>query len=291
VGRYWKRDLSVTLSGKGGSLTVENLKISFDGTKTLGSKQNQFTVDIWNLIPSHRKQLGDEFDKIEVRAGYKELNPGVIFSGNIRDVTNTLEEDGGLNVKSHLECGDGDKGFNQGAISKTFPAKTKPKDMVKAVLKTMPEIDAGPLRGLDDLPETKRPVSIFGWSFRQLDTFARQYGFYWSVQNGKAQTMKRDEALDDVIVLSKQTGVVGVPDQTDKGIKVKCLLNPRLLPGRQIDVRSDFLDENSGRGKQATDQGGGLFRVASVHLYGGNREDDFFCEVEGNRMQGKKVKK
>lgn len=290
MGRYWKRHLVVTLSGKGGSLTVENLKIEFDGTKTLGSKQNQFTVDIWNLTPAHRAMLGDEFDKIEVTAGYKEIEPGVIFSGNIRDAEHILDEEGN-DIKSHIDCGDGDKGINQGAISKTFPAKTKPKDMVKAVLKTMPDVQIGTLAGLDDLPETKRPTSLFGWSFRQMDTFARQHGFYWSIQNGKAQTMKRDEALDDVIVLSKETGLLETPSVTDKGIKFKCFLNPRLLPGRQIDIRSAFLDETSGRDKRATDRGGGLFRAASVRLYGGNRQDDFFCEGEGNRMQGKKVKK
>lgn len=292
MSRQWKRIVRVTLSGKGGSLSVENLKLEFSVKKSLGSKQNEATISIWNLTPSHRAQLGEEFDKIELEAGYEEAGASIIFKGNIREAKHTLEGGGGgADVKSEIECGDGDKGVNKGAISKTFPKGTKPKKMIEALVKEMPDVELGEMKGIDDLPASKRPTSLFGWSFRRLDDLGRAHAFYWSIQNGRFEAMKNDAHLSETIRLSKDTGLVGSVEITDKGIKCKALLNPRVAPGRVVDVQSGFLDEGSGRGKQPSDRGGGLFRVATCTFSGGNRQEEFYVDLEANRVQGGKVVK
>lgn len=286
--RQWKRVIRVKISGKGGSLTVDQLKIVFSVSKSIGSKQNTATISIWNLTKSHRKQLGEEFDKIELEAGY-EGSVATIFKGSIRDVTTTKE--GEADVKSEMECGDGDEGINKGAVSKTFPKGTKPKDVVDHIVGEMPSVSKGEMKGLDKLPAYKRPVTIYGWGARELDKIGREHGFYWSIQNGEFQAVKNDETLNGSTVISKETGMIGIPEVTDKGVKVKALLNPNVAPGKMIDVRSDFLDEESGRDKRKSDDGGGLFRVASVTFEGTNRGEEFYVEAEGNRVEGNKVVK
>jgi len=288
VTRQWKRKVEVTISGKAGALTIRDLRIEFEVSKSIGSKQNTATITVWNLTKSHRKQLGEEFDTIELKAGYEDGGASTIFKGSIRDVTHTKET---ADVKSAMECGDGDEGINKGAVSKTFPAGTKPKAIAEHIIGEMPKTTKGEIKGIDDLPAYKRPVTIYGWAHRELDKLGREHGFYWSIQNGEAQVVKNDKALSKTTVLSSRTGLIGIPEITDKGVKVKALLNPEIVPGHQIDVRSEFLDEQSGKDKRKSDEGGGLFRVSSVTFSGDTRGEQFYVEAEGNRIEGGRVVK
>jgi hypothetical protein len=288
VTRQWKRVVRVKISGKGGSLTVDKLRIKFSVSKSIGSKQNTATISIWNLTKSHRKQLGEEFDKIELEAGYEGGEVSTIFKGDIRDVTHTKET---ADVESAIECGDGDEGVNKGAVSKTFPKGTKPKDIVDYLVGEMPGASKGEMKGLDNLPAYKRPVSVYGWAARELDKLGREHGFYWSSQNGQIEAVKNDQHLSQTTVISRETGMIGIPEITDKGVKVKALLNPKVVPGHLIDVRSDFLDETSGKDKRASDEGGGTFRVSECTFSGDNRDVEFYVEAEGNRVEGGKVVK
>lgn len=289
--RQWMREIEVTISGSAGTITVKDLKIDFSVEKSIGSKQNTATISVWNLTKSHRKQLGEEFDQIELKVGYRDGPKTMLFKGSIRDVTHTKET---ADIQSEIECGDGDEGIGKGAVSKTFDAGTKPKEIIEYVVKEMPKTDLGKLtKGIDRLPAFARPVSLFGWGFQALDALGRQHGFYWSVQNGEVEVVKNDEVIEDggPIVISSDTGMIGIPEVTDKGVKVKALLNAKIMPGRQIDVRSNFLDEDSGRDKRKSDEGGGLFRVSSCTFSGSNRSEEFYVEVEGNRVEGGKVRK
>lgn len=284
----WGRVVIATISGKAGTLTVSDLRIDATGQKGIGSKQNTATIAIWNLTKSHRKQLGEEFDTIELKAGYRNGPIFTVFKGNIRDVTTTQE---GADIKSEMECGDGDEGINKGAVSKTFPAGTKPKEIVEYLQKEMPGTTKGEMKGLDGLPAYKRPVSLYGWAFREMDKLGREHGFYWSVQNGQVEAVKNDQVLPSSVVLSKDNGLVEIPEVTDKGIKAKCLLRPDISPGRQVDVRSDFLSEESGEEKSKSDEGGGLYRIAELSFDLTNRGQNFYYEFEANRVEGGKVVK
>lgn len=284
----WLRRVKVTVEGKGGTLVVENLKIDFSGQMTIGSAQNSGTVTIYNLAKENRGKLGEEFDKLTLECGYESGQSGILIKGEIRDVTHKLD---GADISSEIEIGDGDEGVNKGIASKTFPAGTKPKDVVKYLVSQMPGTKQGTIKGMDDLPPYKRPVAVYGYASRELDTVGREHKAYWSIQNGTAEMVKADAYIDDVTVLSRETGLIGTPEVTDKGIKVRCLINPKIKPNRAIDVRSAFLDESSGRGKEASDQGGGLFRVATIAFTGTNRGGDFYFDIEGNRIQGGKVVK
>ncbi|WP_377838697.1 phage protein [Bosea sp. UC22_33] len=286
--RQWWRIVEVTVSGKAGTLTVRDLKIDFEVSKGIGSKQNTATISIWNLTASHRKQLGEEFDKIELKVGYKAGPLSTIFKGNIRDVTHTKET---ADVKSAMECGDGDEAFSKGAVSKTFPSGTKPKEIVDYLAGEMPGATKGEMKGIDDLPAYKRPVTLFGWSWSEMDKIGREHGFYWSIQNGQVEAVKNDQVLQGTTVLSSETGMLSIPEITDKGVKIKALLNADIAPGRQIDVRSDFLDEDSGRDKRKTDQGGGIFRVSDVTFSGSTRSEEYYVEAEASRVEGGKVVK
>lgn len=295
--RLFGRIIRVTVEGDGGSATFigdqspePGLSISGTCTQTIGSKQNAGTVTIKNLSQARRNMLGNEYDKVTVEFGWKGMAPWVLFSGDIRDVSHTKTSP---EIETAIEVGDGDKAIGKGKASKTFPAGTKPKDIVEYLRKQMPGIAKGEIKGLDDLPATKRPTTVYGYAYRELDTIGRQHGFYWSLQNGKMQAVKADEHLGGSTIISQETGLLGSVTPTDKGVKFTCLIQPGIEPGRMVDVRSAFLDTGTGKGKdkRTTDAGGGLFRVASVAYTIASRDDECTAEVEANRIQNGKVVK
>jgi hypothetical protein len=297
MSRLFGRIIRVTVSGKAGSATFigdqspeAGLQIAFTTQATLGSKPNSGTVTITNLSKARRNMLGEEYDSLTLEVGYKDSGPQVLLKGDIRDVAHAKTSP---DITTTIEVGDGDQAFEKGKASKTFPAGTKPKEIVEYLRKQMPGLAKGEVKGLDELPATKRPTTVYGHAYRELDTLGRQHGFYWSIQNGKFQALKSDEHLGGNILISGETGLLGVPTPTDKGCKVTTLIIPGLAPGKLIDVRSDFIDTGAGQGreKRSTDAGGGLFRIATIAYAGSSREDDFTAEIEANRVQGDKVKK
>lgn len=146
----------------------------------------------------------------------------------------------------------------------------------------MPGTTKGSFVGLDDLPATKRPYTVFGYAAKEMDKLGREHGFYWSIQKGHVEAIKNDAFIDDRQSFDPQSGLIGTPTVTDKGIKAKVLLHPKLAPNRVVEIKSPFLDET---GKA------GAYRLSTVSFKGSNRDTDFYAEIEGNKIQGKKVVK
>ncbi|GJD30024.1 hypothetical protein PMNALOAF_1267 [Methylobacterium adhaesivum] len=272
--QYLRRVIA-TFKGDSGSYRVTDLKISFEVSKTITGTPNAAEISIWNMAGGNRSRIGKEFDRVTLQAGYEKAgNIGIIFDGHVREVTHSRDD---TDIVTKIECGDGDKAKRKGVIAKTFPAKTKPKDMVKEILKNMPDVAQGEWKGLDDLPEYKRPVTMCGPCWRELDKIGRSHKLFWSVQDGALEIIPKDGNLQDEVLISKATGMVGVPSVTDAGIKVTTLLNPQLRCNRLVKVESQILELN-GKGQR--------YRISGLSFSGDNRDGDFHAVVQGETVKG-----
>lgn len=244
--RQYLRRVVVTLSGPNGDLKVTDLKIAFEIDKNADANPNTAVIWIYNFSKANRGKINKEFEKVRVEAGYQghpgeKGNVGVIFDGQISDVLHMREE---TSIVSIIECGDGDKGIRLGTIARAFQKRTKPKEMIEAIQKEMPDVALGEIKDAESLPETESEVVMCGSCKRELNKLGRTYGFLWSVQDGALEVCPKKKAFDEVIVISADTGMVGQPSITDNGLMVKTLLNPHLRINRQVEVRSEFLEMN-----------------------------------------------
>lgn len=282
--RQWLRKVRATFTGDGGELVVEALKIAFRVSKVISGTPNAAEIEIWNLSRENRMKIKKEFDKVRIEAGYEgslggKGNVGIIFEGFIRDIRHRRED---TDIITTVESGDGDKGIRQGVISKTFPAGTKPSEMIEELRKRMPGVDKGVIQdAVKDLPAYKRPVVMCGPCRKELDKIGRTHNLYWGVQDGAMEVVSGDSYVDEVVVISQQTGMIGIPDITDDGIRVSCLLNPQLRIARVVEIRSETLEMNDQQGR---------FRVSCVDFQGDNRDGDFTATVAGDKIDGGKVK-
>lgn len=289
------RKVRVTLQGSGGGVTINpgndtdrQLKVSFNIAKGISGTANEANdIEIWNLSEEHRNAIGKEFDHVTLEAGYTPpsggSNVGIIFRGNLRDVAHPVEHTrDGADIITRISCGDGDKALRKATMSKTFPAGSKVRDIVEEVQKQFEAegVARGEWKGLDDLPPYKRPYSVCGSCAREMERLGRSHDLYWSIQNETLEIIPGDGFIESAVLLTPDTGLIGVPTITDNGVQAVALLNPEIRPNRKVVIQSETLEMNSE---------GGAYRVSAARYYGDNRNGSFHVVIDGERIEGGKV--
>lgn len=284
----WLRKVRVTLQGTGGSYVINpggvqqhEIKVAFSVSRNISSTPNEGTITIYNLAQEHREAIGREFDTVTLEAGY-ENNTGVIFMGQIRDLEHQARESvqntrSGLDILTQINVGDGDSALRRAVISKTFPAGSTVEEITEGIYT---ELEAqGLARGEWMLPEDvlkyKRPYSVWGTAFKELNLLGRSHRFYWSVQNGAVEIIPHDGALPGTIYLDKYTGLIEAPTITDNGIKVRALLNPAARPNRTVTVQSTIINLTNS-----------TYRISEVEFYGDNHKGSFEMRITGETLRG-----
>jgi hypothetical protein len=265
-------------------LNQHDLTIAFTIHKSLSSTTNPGTISVYNLSEGQRNMMGYEMDDVKLEAGYLGLdggkgNVGIIHWGQIRDIFHKREK---ADIVTELYVGDGDKGVRTAVVNTAYKANTPVRDMVMDAVSSFQAggVAAGEIKLPDNIPIMKRPYAMIGGSKDNLDLLARSYGFYWSIQNNALEIVPQDGALSGMVLIAPETGLVGTPTITDKGVKAVALLNPEVRPGREFMVKSALLSTNAA---------GGTYRCSEAIFAGDNRSGDFTVTVTGERMTGGKV--
>ncbi|ODS43191.1 hypothetical protein BGK37_12345 [Pasteurella multocida] len=229
-GRQWK----VELSNENETLIIEQLRVSFEIDKTINEKPNPAKISIWNLNRTHINQaLSQSFKKLTLLVGYHELR--TIYSGDINKIK--VRRDG-LDFILDIECSDGFKAYTESRVSSTLKKGATDEQIVKEIQKTMPKVNESAV----DIPNKRqlpRGRVMNGDSREVLNRIARNNNADWSIQDGNLVFLPKDKVLnDDIVLLSQETGMLGMPEQTDDGLELSCLLNPALQIGGLVNVKS-----------------------------------------------------
>jgi len=143
--------------------------------------------------------------------------------------------------------------------------------------KGMPGTELGDIVGLDELPPIDSNYSYSAPTKRVMDELGRTYGFYWSIQNGALEIIKRDKYINQVTRITPDTGMISTPSVTDKGISFQCLLDPSVRPNRVVELWSPKMAEQGIDGK---------YRVSAAKYSGSNRDGQYLVECEAELISG-----
>lgn len=235
---------------------------------------NSLTLRIYNLASATAQQIQQEFTQVVLRAGYPD-NFGIIFKGTIKQVQKGASA-GSTNVSgvrvgqetpadTYLDifASDGDQPYNWGLINQTLAAGHTPNDVANAISKAMAGavpagfagndsptgqtsgtqdaggFDANPLPdGMQQRPSPRGRV-MYGMARDHADILADTNGLNWSIQGGVLQWLPYSSYKPgDAIVLTSQTGLIGLPQQTQDGIAIRSLLNPAIGPGQRVQINN-----------------------------------------------------
>jgi hypothetical protein len=223
-------------------MDLSNLRCSFSIQKTTLQTPNMLYARIYNLAPATLAKV-IEFTRIQVYAGYKYANYGVIYDGEVIQYRRGKENP----VDSYLEihAADGDT-VNKALLFKTYPAGTKERQFLDDFNAKKKELD--PNFKVDQIDSSlyndkiQRDCVIAGHA-RTVERrlFLASGAQHW-IDNGAFVAITEDHYKDgEVVVLSPNTGLIGMPEVTPQGIQAKCLLNPKLKLGGLVQIDSDLL--------------------------------------------------
>lgn len=229
----------------------ENLQILFSVAKTMTGIPNESTITIYNLHPQTRQALMQPELQAELYVGWKNTGaPTLLASGDVVLVVPTKE---GTSNQTVLTMFDGYGAIASATVCKTYPPGTYIQaiifDLVMAmdgVVLDLNKINIGGRVG-------EKGYSVAGRVSKELDKLANSYSFTWSIQNGVFQVIQDAFASKTRHFISSDSGglfkaIAQLQDpsqlsagQIQVGMTITALIQPQILPGDTVMLKSDFV--------------------------------------------------
>jgi hypothetical protein len=239
----WIRRLTLSVGGK--KLDLTNMQAQFVVRLKDSPNPNWCYVKVTNLAEQNATEL---FSKgagaaIELEAGYKS-RIGPIFKGTASQMRKG-KEDNGTDTYFDVMAVANTPAWGYSFVNKTLKAGHTFKDIVDEVLKPMKEkgVEIGFIAELGKRKFPRASV-LLGHPRDILNDVAYSTNTSWSIQNEKFQMVKNNGNVGgEVPVLNGRTGLIGIPEQTLKGIKVVCLLDSGMRVRGQVKIDTKNINE------------------------------------------------
>lgn len=299
MSKLWGRKYKITVvdNASGNGWEVSDLRCSFTIEKQLNEVSKISVVHIFNLSPATESNILKEANRVIIEAGYeaaetsqdssgkktvKELQYGKIYDGNIIQMIRT--KDNNVDYDLCLVCLDGDEYLNYGLVMQTIKQfSSTPRDFVN-ILAEKSNYPVKTEKISNNLENKKLPRGkvFFGQPRDYLRDIAYENnGIFW-IENNKLNLIKITDVLEDeAIVLTPETGLIGYPTQVDKGVQLRCLLDPRIKLNVLVKIDNSAVRRIKGqRGSLITplDQDGEYHVIKITHI-GDTRGNDWYTDV------------
>ena len=280
---YGRRYRIIVGTGSGNGIDVSKLRCSFSIEKSMAETPNYSEVAIYNLSPQTENTLIKTGERIVIEAGYEGNQYGLIFDGDI--VQPLREKEDGTTYKLTLISQDGDLFLNGGVVNASFESGQTPRNIVNQItLKASESIQTGDIsENLEDKKLARGKV-VFGLARDYLRQISKSENATFYVNDRKAEIVKPDDApRGRIIDLTAKSGLIGIPEQQESGVKGKCLLNPFLNLNSfvHIDnsiVRMEKIARDSGIKQLDQD---GVYRIIKINHSGDTRGDTWYTDFVG----------
>jgi hypothetical protein len=258
------RKCTLVVSGRDlTGLDLSNLRIKFAVKRSETQTPNTADIRVYNLSLQDAVRVRDEFKQVVLEAGY-ESNYGVIFKGNITQVI--IGRESGTDTFIDIIAGDGDKAYNFSIVRETIAAGASQTDQVRSAIKAMNK--NGVTQGhIPELGGVKLPRGkvMFGNAKNYLSNSAETTENYWSIQDEKVTFVGKKAYLPgEAVVITAATGMVGSPQQTNDGVNVKTLLNPKIVTMGRVQLDNDTIQQQKLNLEQIAAQGGDNKKIGEL---------------------------
>lgn len=287
------RKASLVVSAGGQGLDLSALHFTFEIKQYDLQTPTTVRIRVYNLSDqgpnSSVDQIQKEFTRVTLQAGYQTGNYGLIFDGTIVQVRRGREN--ATDTYVDIIGAVGDEAANFAVVNTSLAAGKTFKDRADALTKAMGAQGVTPGYQADmpggALPRGKVMYGMARDHFRDL---AFSTDTKWSIQNGdKLQIIALNGYMPgDAVVLNSNTGMIGLPEQTQDGIKIRSLLNPQILIGGRVQIDNKSIQQATlGLGVQATAQNAfipsiaddGFYRVVVHEMRGDIRGNDWYSDM------------
>jgi len=241
----WIRKLGLVIFSDTKGLDLSEFHIKFEACNADVQSPNNCAIRIYNMSKATIKRIieNSEFKSVVINAGYEKGNYGVIFQGYIKQFRIGKES----NVDSYLDilASDGDIAYNQAFVNETMAKGSTRADVINAAAKAMNlPVDYGIFKtDVQHIPSIRGKV-LFGMARDKIKNESNNLNSGWSIQNGRIQIIPQNSYLKgEIVKLNSASGLIGIPEQTDEGIRFRCLLNSKLRIGGLVQIDNSIINQ------------------------------------------------
>lgn len=241
-------------------------------------------VRIYNLSRETARTITTEGTQLILSAGYAE-NFNTIFNGQITQAR--IGRENGTDTYLDITATDGDQFFNYTMVSMSVAAGT---DVIGRIgqIANAAGMQLGTVQAPTGGAKLARGAVFFGLPRDHLRNECSTIGANWCVENGKLDVIAEGGYKSgDVPVITAATGMIGVPEQTEIGIAVRCLLNPHLQQNMRVQLDNASIQQyaiqpNLSAQVQAalvpSIAADGIYKVLFVNHHGDTRGQDWYTD-------------
>jgi hypothetical protein len=280
--QYLRAATLIASTPNGDGVDLADLRVKFAVRKTETQTPNSAEVRVYNLSDSTKAQFKSVYTRVVLQAGYLG-NTGVIFDGTIKQVNSGRD---GADTYLDIYAGDGDVPYNTALVNATVAAGATYKDQIDTICQSS-KMPQGYVGGISSSP-LPRGKCYYGLARDALRQVASSASGVWSIQDGKVQILKVLDVLpNSAVVLTARTGLIGQAEQTNEGIKIRCLLNPQLRVGGVVQIDNSSIDlakpiqakDSTKVDKPAQLSSDGFYKILSLDYIGDTRGQDWYAHL------------
>lgn len=269
-----QRILRISVEVSGEMRTFEGLAMTARGSKFGSETQNTCDVEITNLSKDVRNYILTETSpfnknktpkKLIVEAGRVSTGVARLFIGDIISSSPTQPPDIGLKIKAQTGA------FKKGdLVARSGPAKEKLSVIAQRVAE-----DIGATLEFEAEDKFIANYSFSGAALRQVGALASA-GNIDAFQDDETLVVKdRNKPRENrVKVVDASTGMIGVPEATERGVKVTVLYDLETELGGRLDLTSEL--------NPALD---GSYTIYKVGFDLASREEAWYFDIEATRNE------
>lgn len=288
----WIRKVSLQVFNDSKARDLSTFRIRFDVRGADQESPNTAVIRVYNLSPETVENIRTEFGKVQLSAGYQQGNFGLIFSGDIKQFRKGRES--ATETYLDIYASDGDVGYNQSVVNTSLAKGQTPLQVVSKLASEMGQgSDFGSLTTKAQYVPSIRGQVLFGMSKARMRNLASHLDSSWTIQDGKVVMIDNTGYRDgEKVQVNIQTGLIGMPEQTDGGISVTTLLNARYRIGCQVELNNKEVNQliqnspsstpyNRWAGVQliAPISDDGLYRTFAINHSGDTWGNDWYSHI------------
>lgn len=255
----WKRHCKLEVINDLGSITIEDLHISFHIDMTTEHNTDKSTITIYNLNKDHRERIIRKGSSYKLYVAYGIANPikwGLLLHADIIKSSNRLHHEyeaksspstrHGTEWETVIELGDGTSTEHK-LLKKSYHGKVDTTTIIKDAVKAMKDVKLP--SDIDSLPKASfdNGITISKSAMDAIHAMANKIGAKAVVHKKTLKFIRPAHVNSSTRIksISAESGLIESPIKTDKGIEFKILIDPDLSVGDRIYILSPSLGMNN----------------------------------------------
>ncbi len=278
------RKASLVIGAGSQALDLSSLHFTFNVTAAVIDTPTTAYVRIYNLSKSTARTVTTEGTQLLLSAGYAR-GFNTIFNGQITQAR--IGRENGTDTYLDITAADGDYVYNFGAVNFSMNAGS---DVIGRLgqIATAAGVRLGTVQAPTNGAKLARGAVFFGLARDELREQCSTIGANWSISEGRLDVVAEGGYKPgDIPVITSATGMIGVPEQTEIGISVRCLLNPNLKQNMRVQLDNASIQQYQMQTNiDAQAQGAfvpslsadGIYKVLYVNHHGDTRGQDWYSD-------------